>query len=111
MFTIVDSHDTVFNDYALTRKGNDAFDDILVGDIVWCGTGHGVFDAFTFVFFDFFAIFVHKDDDLPTLGYVFLPHEMSPGDSGAIDYYAIVVLEGVFHAGAHYVVRPVNISI
>ena len=58
IFVVVDGHDAVFYCDAFAREGNNAFDDVLVGDAVWYGTGERVGDAFGLVFFDGGFVFV-----------------------------------------------------
>lgn len=111
MFFIIDSHGTVFDGDAFAGEGDDALDNVLVVNIGWYSTGHGVFDAFGFVFGDGFFVFIKEDNNLPAIGDVFIAGEMSPGNSCAINYDAVVVVKGVFHAFADDVVRAIDISI
>lgn len=72
MLVIINGHDTVFDDDTLAWESDDALNDVLIGYVVWSGASHGVFDTLRAVFFDLFLVFVHEDDDLATLGDVFL---------------------------------------
>ena len=91
MLFVVDFHDAVFNGDALARKSNDALNDVLIGNVVWYGASHGVFDASSFVFGDLFLVFVHKNDNLPALWDIFLPQEVRPRNGGAIDDNAVAI--------------------
>ena len=72
MFVIIDGHNAVFDGDSFAWKGNNAFDNILITDSIWRGTSHRIFDALRFVFANFFLIFIHKNNDLTSFGYVFL---------------------------------------
>ena len=111
VFVVVDGHDAVFDDDALTWKSDDALDDVLVADAFWHATSEWVFDALLFVFGDGFFVFVQEDDDLAALWDVFLASEMGPRNGGAIDDNAIVAMESVFHATTDDVVRAIDESI
>ena len=104
ILVVVDGHSAIFNGDALAREGNDALDDILIANIGRKIASHGVLYACGFVLGYFGLVFVHKDDDLPALGDVLLANKMSPRYGGAIDYDAVVAVEGVFHAAANDIV-------
>ena len=72
MVFIINRHYAIINSYSFTWEGDDTFDNVLITDVVGSGTGHWVFDAVTFVFLDFFGVFIHEDDDLTTFGNIFL---------------------------------------
>jgi len=111
VFFVVNLHDTVFHGDTFAWEGDDTFDDILVGNVIRHSAGHWVFDTVCLVFFDLFLIFIHKHDDLTTFWDVILAEEVGPRDGSAVDYYAICVLEGVFHTTTDYVVGAIDISV
>lgn len=81
IFTIVDGQNAVFDNDALARESNDAFDDVLIG---FASDEVGVFE----------------DDNLATLGNVLLILELRPGNGEAIDDKAIACVERLLHTGA-----------
>ena len=72
VLVIVNLHDAIFDGDAFAGEGDDAFDDVLVADVLRGSAGHRVFDAGGLELFGGFAIFVHEDNDLPAIRDVFL---------------------------------------
>ena len=81
MVVVIDSQDAIPDNHVLTRKGDDALDDVFItttDDIVR----------------------IFKDNNLATLRDIGLVLELRPGDGQAVDDQAVACVERGLHARA-----------
>ena len=108
---LIDFENAVFHGDTFARESDDALDDVLVFNIGWNGASYWVLDASGLVGANSLLVFIHKDDNLTTLGNIFVAGEVRPRDGSAINDDTVVVFQGVFHTATHDIVGTVNISI
>ena len=63
------------------------------------------------VFFNRLLIFVEENDNLAAFRDVFVAGKMGPRDGGAVNDYAVVFVERVFHAPADDAIGAVDVGV
>ena len=93
-FFVKNGDSAIFDGDSFSRKGDNAFDDILVFDIRVGLAGEGAGGGA-----------VGKDDDLAALRLVFLSPEVGDRYWDSVDNNAVITMQGVFHTDADDIVR------